>query len=96
MKIILSNSNKPDKRYMVQINDKLIHFGSSEHSNFTLHRDEKRKQNYISRHKSNENWADIYSAGFWSRWLLWNKPTIRESINDIEGRFKVKIVSKLN
>ena len=96
MKIILSNSNRPAKRYMVQINDKLIHFGSSQHSNFTIHRDEKRKQNYISRHKSNENWNDILTAGFWAKHLLWNKPTIRDSIKDIEHNFGVKIVSKIN
>ncbi len=94
--IYLYTSSKPDKRYMVQINDKLIHFGSSQHSNFSIHRDEKRKQNYISRHKSNENWADIFSAGFWAKHLLWNKPTIRDSIKDIELRFKVNIINKTN
>ena len=96
MKIILSNSTRPDKRYMVQINDKLVHFGSSEHSNFTLHRDEKRKQNYISRHSKAENWNDILTAGFWAKHLLWNKKTLQDSIKDIEHNFGVKIVSKIN
>ena len=94
--IYLSNSTKPEKRYMVQIGDKIIHFGSSQHENFTIHKDEKRKQNYISRHAKNEDWNDIYSAGFWSRWLLWNKPTLRESIKDIQRNFGVKIISKIN
>ncbi len=94
--IYLSNSSKPEKRYMVQIGDKIIHFGSSAHSNFTIHKDEKRKQNYISRHKSNEDWNDIYSAGFWAKHLIWNKQTIRESIKDIERNFGVKIISKIN
>jgi hypothetical protein len=34
----------------------------------------------------NENWSKsrIETAGFWSRWLLWNKSTIKESYKDIK------------
>jgi hypothetical protein len=76
---------------MVQIGDKLIHFGSSQHENYTIHKNNERKRLYILRHSKNENWNDIFSPGFWSRWLLWNKPTLRESIKDIERNFGVKI-----
>jgi hypothetical protein len=31
--------------------------------------------------------SGIDTAGFWSRWLLWNKPTIKESYDDIKRRF---------
>jgi hypothetical protein len=39
----------------------------------------------------NENWlkSGIDTAGFWSRWLLWNKPTIKESYMDIKKRFNL-------
>jgi hypothetical protein len=55
-----------------------------------------KKKNYILRHHG-EKWGirGINTAGFWSRWLLWNKPSIRESANDIERRFKIKIVASL-
>ena len=51
-------------------------------SDFTHHKDEQRKQRYIHRHKNNEHWlkSGIDTAGFWSRWLLWNKPTIKKVI----------------
>jgi hypothetical protein len=41
--------------------------------------------------KNNENWSKsgIDTAGFWSRWLLWNKPTIKESYTDIKRRFDI-------
>lgn len=58
---------------------------------FTIHRDLQRKENYIRRHSSREDWSasGIKTAGFWSRWLLWNKPTLRESIKDIRERFSI-------
>jgi hypothetical protein len=47
----------------------------------------------MKRHRLRENWSKsgIKTAGFWSRWLLWNKPTLDESIRDIEKRFHVII-----
>ncbi len=70
-------SDRPDKKYFVITNDnKKIYFGQASASDFTLHEDEARKQRYINRHKQNENWNNKDTAGFWSRWLLWEKPTI--------------------
>ena len=39
--------------------------------------------------KKNEVWSKsgIDTAGFWSYWLLWNKPSIKESYEDIKKRF---------
>ena len=54
----------------------------------------KRKANYISRHKKRENWRDMGSAGFWAKNLLWNKPTLKASIRDVEKKFKVRITRK--
>ncbi len=58
-----------------------ILFGAVGYSAFTKLKDEDRKQRYINRRKNNESWSKsgIDSAGFWSKWLLWNKPTINES-----------------
>ena len=51
------------------------------------------KNAYISRHRVNENWnkSGIKTAGFWSKHILWNKPTIQQSIKDTEKRFNIKI-----
>ncbi len=77
------------KYYILTESGRKILFGAAGYSDFTKHKDEDRKQRYISRHKNNENWgkSGIDSAGFWSRWLLWNKPTIKDSYNDIKNRF---------
>ena len=58
-------------------------------SDFTKHRDEERKKRYIDRHKARENWSDPMTAGALSRYILWNKPTLRASIADYKKRFNL-------
>lgn len=60
-------------------------------SDFTLHKDPERKARYIARHQAHEHWEDPRSAGFWSRWLLWNKPSLRASAQDIKRRFGIVV-----
>lgn len=94
MKIFLRKSSNSSKKYMVIFEDGTkVHFGAAGYSDYTKHKDADRKQSYINRHKSNENWgkSGIRTAGFWARWLLWNKPTISSSITDIEKKFNVDI-----
>ena len=45
---------------------KTIYFGAKPYEDFTMHHDEKRRKLYIKRHKSNKNWDDPRTAGFWS------------------------------
>jgi hypothetical protein len=93
--IQLFKSNLKNKRYMVVFeNGSTVHFGSPEYENFTMHRDSDRKRLYIIRHQTREDWNDIKTPGFWSRWLIWNLPTLSQSIRDTEKRFGIKIVNK--
>ena len=77
------------KYFIMTKSGKHIYFGAVGYSDFTIHKDPDRKQRYINRHEKNENWTKscIDSAGFWSRWLLWNKPSIKSSYQDIKKRF---------
>ena len=76
--------HKPDGK------SKTISFGAKGYSDFTIHKDEERKQRYIDRHKKNERWGakDYDTAGFWSRWATWEKPTLKASIDNINNKFK--------
>lgn len=85
-------SDKPNKKFFIITNDnKKIYFGQAGASDMTIHKNEVRKQLYINRHKKREehlwNKSGINSPSFWSRFLLWNKPTIEASYNDIKTRF---------
>ena len=77
------------KYYIITNTGSKVYFGAKGYSDYTIHKDKERKQRYIERHKSKENWtkSGVNTAGFWSRWLLWNKPTIQESYKDIQHRF---------
>ena len=84
IEIIIKKSSMAGKKYDAIIDGKkTVHFGAVGMSDFTLHKDPERKQRYIDRHKANENWNDYTTPGFFSRWLLWNKPTLSESIRDL-------------
>lgn len=78
---------------MTIVDNKTVHFGQQGASDYTINKDPQRKRLYINRHRSNENWkkTGILTAGFWSRWLLWNETTISKSILSIEKKFNVKI-----
>lgn len=99
--IKITKSNKKEKKLMAifkNINtnrEKIIHFGSSSNNDYTIYyktdknKAEIMKKAYIARHKVNENWNDPISAGALSRWILWNKPTIKESITDFKKKFNL-------
>lgn len=94
----LSRSPNPDKKWRVRLYDssekKEVHvdFGASGYEDYTTHKDPKRKALYISRHSGmGENWrkSGIITPGFWSRWLLWNLPTLEASLADLKQRFDI-------
>lgn len=93
MNIELKESTRKGKKWSVTINGKTIHFGQKGSEDYTIHKDKDRKELYLKRHKKREDWTKkgILTAGYWAKWLLWNKPTIKESIKDIEKRHNVSI-----
>lgn len=68
---------------------KQVKFGALQYSDYTQNKDDERKRLYLARHRSRENWNDPYSPGALSRWILWNKPTVRDSIQDYRERFSM-------
>ena len=97
MEVVLRKSKRKNKKYSINMGQMIHHFGDSRYEDYTEHQNEKRKSSYLSRHSVREDWtkSGIHTSGFWSRWLLWNKPNIKESIKDIQKRFDIKIINKL-
>ena len=92
--VILQKSSNPKKKYDTYIEGKKVSFGATGYSDFTQHKNEDRKKNYIQRHKPNQNWNDLTTAGAWSRWLTWEKKTIPEAIKNMENKFNIDIKYK--
>ena len=99
MKIILKKSTNKNKKLMAMLpNGNVVHFGASGYSDFTIHKDKERMQRYIARHKGsgNQDWSKkgIDTAGFWSRWILWSKPSLKEAIEFTSKKFNIQIINK--
>ena len=94
--VILEKSKVSTKKFAAIIGNKTVNFGAKGYSDYTLHKDEDRMHRYENRHKRRENWkkSGIKTAGFWSKWILWNKPSFNASIKDTEKRFNIKIINK--
>ena len=75
---------------MAKVGDTTVRFGARGYDDFTAHKDEKRTASYLAGHTTTEDWtlSGIDTAGFWARWLLWNKPSLSISIADINRRSK--------
>jgi hypothetical protein len=59
-----------------------VHFGAKGYSDYTIHKDSSRMKRYVIRHRRRENWGrtGMYTPGFWSRWLLWSRPTLSGAV----------------
>jgi len=72
--IPIYKSTRPKKKFMIQRPDgKWIHFGEKGYTDYTYHRNEIRRQNYINRASNIKgNWKDDpYSPNNLSLAILW-------------------------
>ncbi len=68
---------------------KTVHFGQAGASDYTINKDEQRKENYISRHKSRENWNDPTTAGALAYHLLWSEKSFKTALSKFKKRFNL-------
>lgn len=90
---IVKSSNKLKKydAYFMLDNgrQKKVSFGASGYSDYTINKDDERKELYIRRHRSRENWNNPLTAGALSRWILWEKKTLKAAITAFKKRFNL-------
>ena len=90
MNIEIRKSNRSDKKFDAIINGKQkVSFGAKGYSDYTKHKNEARKDNYISRH-SNEDWSksNVASPAWMSRFILWEKPTLKGAVDNANKKYK--------
>ena len=81
--VLVRTSPRADKRLMAEFPTRTVHFGSKGGSTFIDHGDDDVKAAWLARHAVNENWKDYDSAGALARWLLWERPTLREAMQEL-------------
>ena len=70
--------------------EKVVPFGQKGYSDFTKHKDTKRRARYLKRHSGmGEHWNKPDTPGALSKWILWNKPTFQGSLKDFKKRFNL-------
>jgi hypothetical protein len=94
MKLIsITPSTKADKKYMAIFDNdgrrKTVHFGQKNADDFTLTKNVEQKNRYQTRHRKDLDTKDPSRAGYLSWFILWNKPTLTESIRDYRQRFNL-------
>jgi hypothetical protein len=97
-KLYKTKTHKKKKFMIITPAGRMIRFGAQEYNNFIYFNKHKTKEEafkhkiaYIKRHYDREDWEDITTAGAFSKHLLWNKPTLKASIADMEKKFDIKI-----
>ena len=94
MNLYITKSKRNSKKYDLLDTDKkyLLSFGDSRYQDYTMHKNDDRKNNYLSRHgKEDHSAKNIKSAAFMSAHLLWGKPTLQASISDVNKRFNINV-----
>lgn len=96
-KVLIKRSSIEGKKWTAEVytgdkREKTVHFGQAGASDYTKHKDSERMKRYLERH-SNERqkgfWrhaqVNLKRASYWSRWLLWNKPSLQGSLATIRS-----------
>jgi hypothetical protein len=91
MKLLeVKKSTRKDKKYMAVFDDGTsTHFGSAGMDDYTITKDKEQRERYRTRHKKDLETKDPTRAGYLSYYLLWNKPTLKDSIAYYKKRFNL-------
>ncbi len=83
------------KYYIITRTGRKLYFGAYNYNDYIIYYNnygkeyaDTKKKAYIARHKKTEDWtkSGVDTAGFFARWLLWNKPTLEASYNDVKNK----------
>ena len=84
--VLVRTSSRAEKRLMAEFPNRTVHFGSKSGSIYIDHGDDDVKAAWLARHEPRENWKDYDSTGALARWLLWERPTLREAMQELNMR----------
>jgi len=92
--VILTRAAPPYKFRAVFPEGRTVRFGRKGYSDYTIHKDPERMRRYLTRHRRREKWgrAGRYTAGFWSRWLLWSRPSFKGALASTQSVLGRRII----
>ena len=88
MRIVIEESTRKGKKFQATNGQKTVHFGDSNYQDFTQHKDEQRKKNYLSRHgKEDHTISNALSPAFLARHVLWSEKTVPEAVRKLNRKY---------
>ena len=97
MKINISESTGPGKKYMAKVEGerKTVHFGKDGAADYTKGATDAQRKSYIARHKaarpeSQEDWkrSGVLTPGWLSRYILWEKKSLPAAVRDASKMYR--------
>lgn len=92
MKVDFMQSPRADKKMRAVFSDGVVvDFGAEGMSDFTMHKDEARRQRFLARfaRRIADAKDNPQSAMTLAHLILWNKPTLEASIKDYKKKFRL-------
>ena len=89
MQIATQRSSRRGNKFVAFDGRQRVHIGAEGYEDYTTHRDPARRQRYIARHRG-ENWTreGVMTPGWLSRYILWEKPSLREAVASANRMYK--------
>jgi hypothetical protein len=94
MRVVFAKSTRKTKKYMALFDDgSITHFGGEGCGDFIRYSSQdpvlarQKRAAYLARHGATETWTDPKTAATLSRFVLWEKPTLKSAILAYKKRF---------
>lgn len=94
MKVSITPSDRPEKRYKAVFTDtdggkKTVHFGYKTGSTYIDHKNNKIKDAWIARHKVRGSFNDYKSASSLAYHILWKYKSFNEAVRSYKNKFNL-------
>ena len=92
--VVITKSNRKDKRLKATFENKTIHFGYDKGKAFVDHNNKELKEAWIARHKVRGDFYNLEEPSGLAKGILWNKSNIKDSISNLnkkQSKYKFKI-----
>ncbi|EKX42828.1 hypothetical protein GUITHDRAFT_73602 [Guillardia theta CCMP2712] len=91
----LSPATAKGKKYKILLYDKdkkklkTIQFGASGYEDYTDHKNDERKERYLQRHRSSEDWNNPATPGAAARYVLWSAKSVSQGFQNYLNNFNL-------
>ena len=86
--VVITKSNRKDKRLKATFENKTIHFGYDQGKAFVDHNNKELKKAWLAGHRVTSDFSNIKSAGSLAKNILWNETSIPKAVKDLNTRQK--------